>query len=113
MIRTGAICLLSFILLASACQPISSEDAAENATSDAGVRTVNEADDRTSRIEALKERYPRIPAGSIRVPPADQLAQPNFDVGGHCLGEERAGRGSFEQCIEVIGRELLALGGPH
>lgn len=63
-------------------------------------------------LEELKERYPRIPANGIRIPPTSDLRNPNFDVGGHCLAEERAGRGSLEDCLEVVGRELLAIGGP-
>jgi hypothetical protein len=63
-------------------------------------------------IEDLKARFPRIPANGIRVPPESDLKNPDFDVGGHCLAEERAGRGTFEDCIEVVGRELVAIGGP-
>jgi hypothetical protein len=63
-------------------------------------------------LDALKERYPRIPANGIRIPPRSDLRNPDFDVGGHCLAEERAGRGSFEDCLEVVGRELIAIGGP-
>lgn len=63
-------------------------------------------------LEKLKAEYPRIPANGIRVPPKSDLRNPDFDVGGHCLAEEAAGRGSFEQCIEVVGRELIAIGGP-
>jgi hypothetical protein len=60
----------------------------------------------------LKERYPRIPANGIRIPPRSDLRNPDFDVGGYCLAEERAGRGSFEQCLEGVGRELIPIGGP-
>lgn len=63
-------------------------------------------------LDELKARYPRIPANGIRIPPESDLRNPNFDVGGHCLAEERAGRGSFEDCLEVVGRELIAIGGP-
>lgn len=65
-----------------------------------------------SSLDDLKEKYPRIPANGIRVPTRSDLKNPDFDVGGHCLAEERAGRGSFEDCIEVVGRELIAVGGP-
>lgn len=67
---------------------------------------------RQRSLDDLKERYPRIPANGIRVPPPSDLRNPDFDVGGHCLAEERAGRGSFEDCLEVVGRELIAIGGP-
>jgi hypothetical protein len=63
-------------------------------------------------LDDLKERYPRIPANGIRVPPPSDLRNPDFDVGRHCLEEERAGRGTFEDCLEVVGRELIAIGGP-
>jgi hypothetical protein len=63
-------------------------------------------------LDDLKTRYPRIPANGIRVPPLRDLRNPNFDIGGHCLAEESAGRGSFEDCLEVVGRELIAIGGP-
>ncbi len=54
-----------------------------------------------------------MPANGIRIPPESDLRNPNFDIGGHCLAEERAGRGSFEGCLEVVGRELIAIGGPQ
>jgi len=63
-------------------------------------------------LDDLKERYPRIPANGIHIPPRSDLRNPDFDVGGHCLAEERAGRGTFEDCLEVVGRELIAIGGP-
>ena len=68
---------------------------------------------RERSLEALKEKYPRIPANGIRIPPRTDLKNPDFDIGGHCLAEERAGRGSFEDCIDVVGRELIAVGGPE
>lgn len=67
---------------------------------------------RQRSLEDLKAKYPRIPANGIRIPPQSDLRNPDFDVGGHCLAEERAGRGTFEDCLEVVGRELIAIGGP-
>lgn len=64
------------------------------------------------RLDRLKDEYPRIDPQGIRIPTLGQLKNPDFDVGGHCLAEERAGRGTFEWCIEVVGRELIAVGGP-
>lgn len=66
---------------------------------------------REEQIQDLTEQYPRIDAGDIRIPPADQLTRPDLDVGGYCLDEEEAGHGSLELCLEALGRELLALGG--
>jgi hypothetical protein len=71
-----------------------------------------EPQSRKQTFEELKQEYPRIPANGVRIPPVRDLRNPDFDVGGHCLAEERAGRGSFEQCLEVVGRELIAIGGP-
>lgn len=64
-------------------------------------------------LDELAREYPRIDPGNIAIPPADQLTRPDFDIGRHCLSEEEAGHGSFEQCLEVLGRELIALGGPR
>jgi hypothetical protein len=72
-----------------------------------------QSDTRRQSLEELKEKYPRMPANGIRVPPLRDLRNPGFDVGRHCLAEERAGRGSFEDCLEVVGRELIAIGGPE
>lgn len=69
-----------------------------------------EASTRERSMENLKAESPRIPADGIRLPSEQDLRKPDFDVGGHCLAEERAGRGSFEACLEVVGRELIAIG---
>ncbi len=74
---------------------------------DAAVTSQNE------KISDLAQQYPRIDPGNIAIPPASALTRPDFDIGGYCLAQEEAGNGSFEMCLEVLGRELLALGGPR
>ncbi|WP_159456555.1 hypothetical protein [Altererythrobacter xiamenensis] len=67
----------------------------------------------SNQIDALAEQYPRIDPQGIEIPPVSDLTNPDFDIGGYCLSQESVGNGSFEFCLEVLGRELIALGGPR
>jgi len=108
---TKAACAAAMIFAAavSACSN-ETPDAAQNDA--ASAEPAAETSERQRNIESAQAKFPRIPAGDFEIPSRSDLKNPDFDVGGHCLAEEAAGHGSFDQCLEVVGRELIAIGGP-
>lgn len=98
-IRPGKLVLLGLLIATGSC-------------GQGGQSSSDEQSSNERTLERLKETYPRIPAGRIIIPPRSDLKNPDFDIGHHCLAEEKAGHGSFEDCLEVVGRELVAIGGP-
>jgi hypothetical protein len=101
------------VMMLAAAVSACSNDTPNAAQNDAAAAApVAQTSERQRHIKSAQAKFPRIPAGDIEIPSPTDLKNPDFDVGGHCLAEEAAGHGSFDQCLEVVGRELIAIGGP-